>query len=394
MTEQKEPYQQSEPDHANTQLLRSQYFNRAMLMVDRETPDMHDMLAQTLTAIDQQGQDNLSLYQSETYPGVSIPATSISVNAVRKALGAAPISYKKEDPNQKLFVYAVFPGVPLNENAATPYMAWDMAIDQTIRSLNITEHPVHSVFSIGSPLSPGGQITHEWADKASQNALTANGKIYADVIVKKRQEILEETGITPHFIFTGLSYGGAAAKATAAALENSDPSFAESIRLLIDNPAGEHASVAKGAGIAAGFFAEGAVQGTVREKKIDWQGEGEFVINYTQTLKDHGIKTDYSPEQQKQRSELRKRLGLQIVTGNTMDQPSSPTYVRTGVADPTSISLLTIRHFRHHKDDKGFPASLPSVRTATSRTYPVATSHTFERNQIGKWVKSLRRLNK
>jgi hypothetical protein len=379
--------------------LRSFYFDRAEKRINEQLGSESEtgkQIIDVFNAIDTEAEKNIAQFESPSFPGVKFPYTRVHIDPVRSVLEKYISPTDRKDSlsdnvlkNPTRSVYLVLPGSPIpgQENINSLGMGWDMVVDRAFRSLPSHDNKVEEVISVGSPLSPGGEITEEWANKAEENVLEADGKIFADLVTK----LDHEYGGKVIIVINGLSFTGSEAEAVANYVS---PELQKRLRLLIDNPEGTHSgplSMLKGVQIMLGFLAE-TVRGNRSDRKDDWIKEPAYSQTLNQIKKEKGMKVDYSPEEKALREKARKAHVWQIFKGIPFKSADVKTFVRRGLYDPTSMNIQKAIH-AIQTSISGAQADVLSHKETgenSRREFAIRRGHAIDRHDIDVWARSVK----
>lgn len=390
----------STPIEAPVPRLRSFYFDRALKRINEQLssePETGKQIVDVFNAIDTQAEKNVAQFESTSFPGVKFPYTRVPIEPVRSTLEKyvtpedryKPLDSETPLKNPTRSVYLVLPGSPIpgQENINSLGMAWDMVVDRVFRGLPSHHNKVEEVISVGSPLSPGGEITEQWVQKVEENVLEADGKIFADLVTK----LDEEYNGDANFVINGLSFTGSEAEAVANYVS---PELRKRLRLLIDNPEGTHTgplSMVKGAQIMLGFLAE-TVRGNRTDRKNDWTKEPAYSQTLNEIKKEKGMKVEYSPEEKALREKARKAHVWQIFKGIPLESADVKTYVRRGLYDPTSMNIQKAIHALQ-TSISGAQVDILSHKDlgeSSRREFAVRRGHAIDRHDIDVWSRSVK----
>ncbi|OGK55016.1 hypothetical protein A3H78_00890 [Candidatus Roizmanbacteria bacterium RIFCSPLOWO2_02_FULL_36_11] len=322
-----------------TSVVHSPYFQTAVDYFQRTDADALEQqrLVECLTAIDQQSVDNLILFESEKYPGVKFPITTIDVEKIPPMLSfaqrppetpdavATPIQHE----DYVLFTAWAYPP------DGHPWTAQDMVYDRVISELVKASKPNSSVrvHVVGYPNCLWGQLTPEWVEGLKKTGFAQYGEALSDYV----NQIASESN-DGRIILQTMSMGSPITQAVVDRLPDQTKPRA---RVLHDNPAGIYPGI-KGFEMLAGFIGEGGIRKLEAKTKQIGRAGTEFYQQMKTVLAARQIEAIDDPEQLK----LKKKAGLtdakNAIKGTELDTSEVRTFIRKGILDPTTFSPLDL----------------------------------------------------
>jgi hypothetical protein len=379
------------------------------------TTESKSKAAECMQLIDQQYVRNLTTFKAKS--GATYPITSVSVTEIVRAMldkyppqtQAAPASdaptpsseiptsssettaSTSESSLTRKKVDIIFPGYYYSPNL-NPLGHGDMVYDRVTLLMGEVMRSVKSGDPIDSRIYIWGYPNGVWGDANPdwiQSLKTMGLSRYSDDIAEFVKTLDTRSG---EFRFHGMSAGSAIAALTAEKLKRELPTGSKMgehprLQVLLDNPAGLHIGLEKGAQVGLGFILEAIVRGIAdpasRQASFAISSSLKDSVPYFDQRASNRVDPNTSPEQMKLKWEATIAGLMGLIRGTPLDTQEMHVFIRRGIIDPVSFSPPTFLHelgqivihaynvkFREEKTK-----ATPLFREGRRVEFPLRTSH-------------------
>ncbi|OGG79753.1 hypothetical protein A3A39_04505 [Candidatus Kaiserbacteria bacterium RIFCSPLOWO2_01_FULL_54_13] len=370
-------------------------------------PEKTEAIKTIFKEIDAQAIDNLDVFRSTRFPGVSFSYSKLTVTpALIEKLGSlqfsetptAAISETPEktegaeaDPNAKRHDYFLFTAMNLPPGGHA-FTAQDVAIDRFLRLIPLVAVPLArgekppqvNIYFLGDTTGLGGSVTPKWLIGTQLRGFNQDGELRAEFI-KKVENAEPETEDKPHIVLQGVSKGAIIAEKTSRYLPQH---LRKHTQRLLDNPAGDHGDEAildrarKGLQVLAGYRRELAYHaGSNMMQNLSAEG-GPFIryfSNYLATKK--GVPEDNRSQRSLKWGVVLSEVG-NLVKGTSLDTQEVRSFIRRGIDDPVTKSDARTREVQE-KVARGIPH--PFFQRGRSSEIPFKGRHFFIYHRYHRW---------
>lgn len=402
---------------------RSNYNSTALKTLERvdnkakvpasETNARIEKLGQYLDVIDREVVNNFKVFDSQEYPGVKFPHTSISLRKVTGFFENSSVSPKQEEAPGRKLTYVIFtPFSPPPGGDADDVM--NAVYDRVLTVLTeIKRHPAQdvTVHVLGLPTSKWGTVSEEWVRDLKKGVVeteegvhgfSQHGKLYAEflrTVFPQNQIDLQSMRIR----FYGSSMGSILASETAKQL----PEIWKRLRVLVDVPTGTHKPTGKtvklpfvgtlplsgkGLQIIGGFEVEARLRMWFDDLvKTSFGNKKRAREELASVLLERGMVSHES----KAEVALKKDAFLQeiklLIRGTPFDTDDFRSYVVQGMLDPATVNFKRILFLMKNKtkNERFFKAGERSLGMGINYT------HWMDRGRwLNKWIRSIKHYEK
>jgi len=398
------PRQQWRSNYNSTALKTLERVDNKSKIPASETNTRKEKLGQYLDAIDREVVNNFRVFDSQEYPGVRFPHTSISV---RQVVGFS------ENSSVSPLTYVIFtPFSPPPGGDADDVM--NAVYDRVFSVLDeVKRHPNQdvAVHVLGLPTSKWGSVSEEWVGDLKKGVVESeegthgfaqHGKLYAEFLrtfFPQNQTDLQNMRIR----FYSSSMGSILASETAKQL----PEIWDNLRVLVDVPTGTHKPTgktvklpfigtlplsAKGLQVIVGFGSEARLRMWFDYLvKTSFGDKKRAREELTSALLKRGI----VPHESKSEDALKKDAFLQeiklLIRGTPFDTDDFRSYVVQGMLDPATVDFKRILFLmkNHTPNKRFFKFGNRSLGMGINYT------HWMDRGRwLGKWIRSIEHYEK